>query len=243
MQIQRTVERIKQTGEVFTSPKLVNELLAKFPKDEWGPQKTFCDPMCGDGNFLVRIIQQKKEHGSTVKQALETTYGVDLQPDNVMLARVRTLESALGMTGLSKSVEHKGPSQREQLVMYVLYRMMGANHVQLMHHDFTSENFDLQKFVNNAPIKEQYPLLAEFREYAMTKLGKTKQSAQTEYYVIRNSHDSRTTGKNHNLLEDFALVETVCANIVCNDAFKWDFENWCPLKTQDYIVEDLLGNN
>lgn len=89
--IDRTKDRIKQTGEVFTPLPLVDEILTKLPKEVWAKDKTFIDPACGDGNFLVRVIAWKMQHGATAKQALETTYGVDLMEDNVAHCRQRLL--------------------------------------------------------------------------------------------------------------------------------------------------------
>ena len=94
-QIHRSKERIRQTGEVFTPLELVDEMLSKLPEEVWAPDKTFLEPSCGDGNFLVRIVAWKIWKGSTAKQALETTYGVDLMPDNVYASR----ERLLGMVG------------------------------------------------------------------------------------------------------------------------------------------------
>lgn len=91
--IERSEERIKQTGEVFTPLPLVNELLDRLPQDVWNnPNKTFIDPACGDGNFLVEVVKRKIAHGSTPTQALSTTYGVELMPDNVAECRRRLLE-------------------------------------------------------------------------------------------------------------------------------------------------------
>jgi len=70
----------------------VQEILEKLPQDQFqDPSKTFLDPSCGDGQFLGEIIIKKMENGSTFKQALETTYGVDLMLDNVELCRDRLL--------------------------------------------------------------------------------------------------------------------------------------------------------
>jgi hypothetical protein len=94
MTIHRSKERIKQTGEVFTSLELVDEMLSKLPEEVWAPDKTFLEPSCGDGNFLVRIVAWKIWKGSTAKQALETTYGVDMMPDNVSDSRRRIIANA-----------------------------------------------------------------------------------------------------------------------------------------------------
>lgn len=93
--ITRSEERIKTTGEVFTPLPLVCTLLATIPDAVWSdPEKTFIDPACGDGNFLVEVLRRKITHGSTPTQALDTTYGVELMPDNVEECRHRLLEIA-----------------------------------------------------------------------------------------------------------------------------------------------------
>ena len=92
--INRSKDRIRQTGEVFTPLALVDEILSKLPEEVWLPTKTFLEPSCGDGNFLVRIVAWKIWLGSTAKQALETTYAVDFMEDNVEHARQRILTAA-----------------------------------------------------------------------------------------------------------------------------------------------------
>jgi type I restriction-modification system DNA methylase subunit len=93
--IDRTKERIKQTGEVFTPLELVDEILNQLPQELFeDPTKTFLDPSCGDGNFLVRVVAYKIENGSTIEEALSTTYGVELMPDNVQHCKERLLALA-----------------------------------------------------------------------------------------------------------------------------------------------------
>ena len=93
--INRTRERIKQTGEIFTPLPLVDEILDKLPPELFkDPTKTFIDPACGDGNFLVRVVAYKIANGLTAEQALSTTYGIDLMEDNVSHARGRVLTHA-----------------------------------------------------------------------------------------------------------------------------------------------------
>jgi type I restriction-modification system DNA methylase subunit len=84
--------RVKATGEVFTPTPLVQEILDQLPQELFkDPAKTFIDPSCGDGQFLGEVVIRKMENGSTLEQALSTTYGVDLMPDNVRLCQDRLL--------------------------------------------------------------------------------------------------------------------------------------------------------
>lgn len=90
--VEREHTRIKATGEVFTPTELVQDVLDQLPSDIFGnADKTFCDPSCGDGQFLSEVLIRKMQHGITFKQALSTIYGVDLMQDNVDLCRDRLL--------------------------------------------------------------------------------------------------------------------------------------------------------
>lgn len=81
--IDRSKERIKKGGEVFTPAWLVNEMIDKLEIDWSNPpmDKTFLDPTCGNGNFLVALA----ERGIPLKNI----YGVDLMEDNVVLTKQR----------------------------------------------------------------------------------------------------------------------------------------------------------
>ena len=99
--VERDKQRVKATGEVFTPTPLVQEMLDNLPQSVFKDKaKTFLDPTCGDGQFLSEVIIRKVKHGSTHKEALQTTYGADLMIDNCiacikrlyMTDHVKTLE-------------------------------------------------------------------------------------------------------------------------------------------------------
>lgn len=93
MAIKRTKERIDRTGEIFTPVELVKEILNRLPKNVFSKSdKTFCDPACGDGNFLVEILKRKLKNGHHPSEALSTLYGVDIMEDNVKECRKRLLK-------------------------------------------------------------------------------------------------------------------------------------------------------
>ncbi len=88
----KSKERVQERGEVFTPPKLVNEMLDRLPQDSWRPDKNFLDPACGNGNMLVEVVRRKINNKSCPTQALATTYGIDIMEDNVIECRERLLE-------------------------------------------------------------------------------------------------------------------------------------------------------
>jgi len=92
--IERDKLRVKETAEVFTPTeeviKMINKLEEINPELFSNSTKTFCEPSCGDGQFLSEVIIRKIERsGCTLEQALSTTYGVELMEDNVKLCKER----------------------------------------------------------------------------------------------------------------------------------------------------------
>ena len=90
--VERDQNRVKATGEVFTPTPLVQEVLDQLdPALVTDPARPFCDPACGDGQFLSDVLIRKLEAGHDFAVALATIYGVDLMPDNVRLTQDRLL--------------------------------------------------------------------------------------------------------------------------------------------------------
>ena len=89
---QKRKQRQKQTGEIFTPPGLVNEMLDKLPVENWEAAKTFCDPACGNGNMLIEVLRRKLERGHDPLQALSTIYGADCMYENILECRLRLLK-------------------------------------------------------------------------------------------------------------------------------------------------------
>ena len=92
--VDRDKLRIKQTAEVFTPFKLVQEMIEKLEEEDptlfSDETKTFLDNSCGDGQFLSEVIIKKMERsGCSLEQALSTTYGVDFMEDNIIECRKR----------------------------------------------------------------------------------------------------------------------------------------------------------
>ena len=88
----RSKERISKLGEVFTPTELVDEMLDELPSEMWEDGKTFLDPTCGNGQFLVRILERKIALNH--KETLSTIYGADIMQDNVDECKGRLLALA-----------------------------------------------------------------------------------------------------------------------------------------------------
>jgi hypothetical protein len=101
----KSVERVRDLGEVFTPSATVEEMLDLLPAEVWTvhPSPTFFEPACGDGNFLVAVLTRKLnavelafKSGALpagvdlvaaqfhALEALASIYAVDISEDNVI---------------------------------------------------------------------------------------------------------------------------------------------------------------
>lgn len=88
--VERTVDRVRRTGEVFTPTKLVLEMVRSMPLGLFAPGRTVLDPACGDGQFLMAAKWIKVlHHRMPEEEAVSELYGVDIMRDNVELCRRR----------------------------------------------------------------------------------------------------------------------------------------------------------
>lgn len=92
----RSRERVKDHGEVFTPQWVVDEMLELIPEAAWqDPAYVFIEPTCGNGNFLVRILEKRIASGISVLDALNTIIGMDISDINIADSRKRMYDIAL----------------------------------------------------------------------------------------------------------------------------------------------------
>lgn len=94
--LQKSKERVKKFGEVFTPAWLVKKMCDMLDAENDGHafdiEKTFLEPCCGTGNFAVEIIGRKLEKCKTpddVRTAVASYYTIEIQEDNVLECRNR----------------------------------------------------------------------------------------------------------------------------------------------------------
>ena len=86
MDLVKSKDRVQNFGEVFTPPHIINQMIDMLPQETFQPEKTFLEPTCGEGWFILEILKRKfanckKRKDYTV--ALSSVYGMELQADNV----------------------------------------------------------------------------------------------------------------------------------------------------------------
>ena len=107
----KSIERKQKNGEVFTPDWLVRQMcdiVESSDPDAFAVEKTFLEPACGTGNFLVEIFRRKLLRcGSRADAlaALGTIYGCDIMPDNVADSRSRLLDMFAAIYGIDARAE------------------------------------------------------------------------------------------------------------------------------------------
>lgn len=100
----KSIERVQEYGEVFTSKKDVLSILKLVENECNRIDSRFLEPACGNGNFLIEILNIKLnltlkifgknqfdyERNSIL--SLSTLYGIDILEDNVFECRNFLLE-------------------------------------------------------------------------------------------------------------------------------------------------------
>ena len=82
-EIERTDERIDQTGEVFTPLELCREMVNELPIDILkNPKSTFLDNSAGNGNFIIALRDKLLEYHELLHILNHMLYAVELMPDN-----------------------------------------------------------------------------------------------------------------------------------------------------------------
>lgn len=89
----KSKERVREHGEVFTNEREVKAMCDLIPPDTWNDiTKTFLEPSCGTGNFLVEILDRKLKRCKDEREGLKAVnsiFGVDILADNVNESRDR----------------------------------------------------------------------------------------------------------------------------------------------------------
>lgn len=90
----KSKERVADHGEVFTNEREVNAMLDLVKNESFNIESTFLEPACGDGNFLIAILDRKLQKVEELYSkyrpdyekysivALSSVYGVELLQDN-----------------------------------------------------------------------------------------------------------------------------------------------------------------
>ena len=97
-------DRVLNFGEVNTSLREINEMLDLVKNETQRLDSRFLEPACGDGNFLINVLERKldvliKQYSQNKYEyekygilLVGSIYGIDILKDNVLKARERLID-------------------------------------------------------------------------------------------------------------------------------------------------------
>ena len=125
--------RIQKHGEVFTPAWVVNDMLNLLPEEVWEVGKTFLEPACGEGAFLIEILKRKLEIINTENQtewewlaaiATSSIYGIEILEDNIANCRKNVLQV------FSKFYNERFPETQDEEVTKTIQFLLEKNIIQ-----------------------------------------------------------------------------------------------------------------
>ena len=81
--IERSDDRINETGEVFTPMELCHQMVSEIPQSTLEDKNsTFLDPSAGSGNFLLALQTELLKYHTLTHINDNMLFGVELMEDN-----------------------------------------------------------------------------------------------------------------------------------------------------------------
>jgi hypothetical protein len=126
----KSADRVRNHGEVLTARREVEAMLDLVKNESERIDSRFLEPACGDGNFLVAILERKlnivlsryrsKKADFEVKMlhAISSIYGIDLLQDNIDCAIERMLIIACDY--YKKALRKKPDVDFQNIIKFIL---------------------------------------------------------------------------------------------------------------------------
>ena len=130
----KSKERVSQHGEVYTSEREVNNMLDLVKNETERLDSRFLEPACGDGNFLINILERKmnilvsrykKQQHEFEKYSIvviSSIYGVDILKDNIEETKKRLYDYYFKV--YSKTFKNSQNNELLKNIQYILDKNM-----------------------------------------------------------------------------------------------------------------------
>jgi len=179
-------QRVADHGEVYTAKREVNAMLDLVKEETERIDSRFLEPACGNGNFLVEILNRKMEavwkqfsknryeYDRASAQAVSSMYGVELLPDNVEICRNRLMDRYLETYRQHQSAD--ASPELERCIRFLLKKnILCGDALTMLQQDGTPITFCEWTFIGlNGKVKRRDFELAELLknvEYDKPKAG------------------------------------------------------------------------
>ena len=149
---EKSKQRVRDHGEVFTPKHIVDKMCEMVPEHVWkDPTYLYLEPTCGNGNFLVAMLQKRIDNGIPVNKALNTLWGMDILKDNIHDSQTRLCDIVIKKMRAAKK---GGPGSQWWFDYMSHYVAIIENNIFLVKDSLefmSSGKFDAKKFVYSDP--------------------------------------------------------------------------------------------
>lgn len=200
MKLTKSKQRIADHGEVFTPEWMIEAMLDLVKGETERIDSRILESACGDGNFLVKILQRKlaavelkygksdfeRQHFALL--ALMCIYGIELLPDNIAECRANLLEIFAAYLNLQPS------DDLYRAAFYVLSQnLVHGDAMKMLTHDGQALTFAEWGYLGKGKFKrrdfllESLAQMSSFRRIDPKKDHEGKQ--QAELFAEMASHE------------------------------------------------------
>lgn len=126
----KSAERVREHGEVLTAQREVQAMLDLVKDESERIDSRFLEPACGDGNFLVAILERKlktvydrykskqADFEIYMISAVSSIYGIDLLADNIEESKQRMLDICLAC--YKKALKKSADEEYQNILKFIL---------------------------------------------------------------------------------------------------------------------------
>ena len=186
----KSKHRVATFGEVFTPDNIVNDMLDLVKDDSYKLDSTFLEPACGNGNFLIPILERKLQTASKLSLedfdrnvfiALSSIYAIDIQKDNIEEAKERILDT------INETYEKVTNSKPSPNMLKVLQHILDTNIIYGNGLTGLREDTSTDIIIAEWNIKGDTVTRKDFT-FNQLLTPMTRDDAKTEYEPIRFKH-------------------------------------------------------
>lgn len=162
----KSKERVSDHGEVFTNEREVNAMLDLVKDESFNIESTFLEPACGDGNFLISILDRKLKKVEEMYSkylpdyekysivAISSIYGIELLQDNTNACIERLFKHFKEI--YTKHMKNKSSEKALAAAHFILQKnILCGDALTLLKNDGTPIVFAEWKWVKSTLVKRR----------------------------------------------------------------------------------------
>tara|TARA_Y100001960_G_scaffold110042_1_gene117939 strand:- start:18201 stop:18803 length:603 start_codon:yes stop_codon:yes gene_type:complete len=192
----KSKKRVKELAEVYTNEREVNAMLDLIPINNPKEQLdyTYLEPACGNGNFLIKILERKlnsiekqKNYKNNLKyfellilKSISTIYAIDICKENIEESKERLFNGLKSFFDLRRNTEDMSEDFIKSINYILNKNIVVGNSIDdnnnIIFSEFVFKYYSIQEkvFKFNDIGKDNIPPLKEFNKLYYNKIWNNK---------------------------------------------------------------------